>query len=154
MLIGWKRIQERAYRTRLTSSINLIGHAELEVAARALMSSKASSTTSTAIITPKEKIKKNGLQSCEFLLNLGAAKSHEVEQVLRNAAQLDADFPARLKQGFVSRYKECIREGYENDDLFYALYDWAGGGGQDRQREAAGLCVLSHLFVICDIFEK
>jgi hypothetical protein len=154
-LIDWKRSQERAYRTRLSSSINSIGYSELEVAARALMSHQAPSASDTAVIPPKEKIEKNGLsKSVEFLLQLGAAKSHEVESVLLRAAQLDATFPERLREGFVTRYKQLKGDGYKSDDLFYALYEWAGGGDQDQSREAAGLCILSHLFVICDVFEK
>jgi hypothetical protein len=154
-LFEWKRTQERAYRTRLTFSINSIGFSELEVAAKALMSHHAPSASDTTIIPPKDKIKKNGLSSSvEFLLNLGAAKSHEVETVLLKAAQLDSTFPERLREGFVTRYNQLKLDGYKNDDLFYSLYEWAGGGGNDQSREAAGLCILSHLFVICDVFEK
>jgi hypothetical protein len=154
-LLEWKRTQERAYRTQLSHSINSIGYSELEIAAKALMSNQAPSASDTKIISPKEKIKKNGLSgSVEFLLNLGTAKSHEVETVLLRAAQLDATFPERLREGFVTRYKELKEDGYNKDDLFYSLYDWAGGGGNDQSREAAGLCILSHLFVICDVFEK
>jgi hypothetical protein len=155
ILIDWKRRQERSYRTRLSSSINSIGYSELEVAAKALMSRQAPSASDTSVIPPKEKIERNGLSSSvEFLLQLGAAKSHEVEGVLLRAAQLDATFPERLREGFVTQYKQLQGDGYTSDDLFYALYEWAGGAGQDQSREAAGLCILSHLFVICDVFEK
>jgi hypothetical protein len=154
-LLEWKRTQERAYRTRLSSSINSIGYSELEVTAKALMSNRAPSASDTTVIPPKEKIEKNGLSaSVEFLLHIGAAKSHEVEAVLLKAAQLDSTFPERLREGFVTQYRQFKKEGYKSDDLFYSLYEWAGGGGQDQSREAAGLCILSHLFVICDVFEK
>jgi hypothetical protein len=154
-LLEWKRTQERVYRTRLSSSINSIGYSELEVASKALMTHQAPSTYDTTVIPPHEKIKKNNLSpSVEFLLHLGAAKSHEVETVLLNAAQLDSTFPERLREGFVTRYEQLLEEGYRSDDLFYSLYDWAGGEEQDQSREAAGLCLLSHLFVICDVFEK
>jgi hypothetical protein len=154
-LIDWKRSQERAYRTRLSSSISSIGYAELEVTAKALMSHQAPLTLDTVVIPPKEKIKRNGLSSSiEFLLQLGAAKSHEVEGSLLRATQLDPTFAERLREGFVTRYNQLKNDGYKSDDLFYALYEWAGGGGQDQSREAAGLCILTHLFVICDVFEK
>jgi hypothetical protein len=154
-LLEWKSAQERAYRTRLSLSISSIGYSELEITARALMSHQAPSASDTTIISPKDKIKKNGLSaSVEFLLNLGAAKSHEVETVLLKAAQLDSTFPERLREGFVTLYKQLKADGYKKDDLFYSLYEWAGGGGSDHSREAAGLCILSHLFVICDVFEK
>jgi Uncharacterised protein conserved in bacteria (DUF2326) len=108
-LLQWKRTQERAYRTRLSFSINSIGYSELEVTAKALMSHQAPSASDTTIISPKDKIKKNGLSaSVEFLLNLGAAKSREVETVLLKAAQLVvfcfdlavATVWAKLKKGF------------------------------------------------------
>jgi hypothetical protein len=154
-LVKWKRSQERAYRTRLSSSINSIGFAELEVAARALVSHGTPSTPKATVVPPKQKIEKNGLSgSVEFLLQLGAAKSHEVEKLLLDAAQLESMFPERLRKGFVSRYKQLKRQGYTGDDLFLSLYEWAGAGNPDQSREAAGLCILAHLFVICDVFEK
>jgi hypothetical protein len=154
-LLQWKRTQERAYRTRLSSSINSIGYSELEIAAKALMTHQAPSAYDTTVIPPQEKIKKNMLSgSVEFLLHLGAAKSREVETVLLKAAQLDPTFPERLREGFVTRYEQLIKEGYKGDDLFYSLYEWAEGEDQDQSRQAAGLCLLSHLFVICDVFEK
>jgi hypothetical protein len=154
-LLEWKRTQERAYRTRLSFSINSIGYSELEIAARALMSNQAPSASDTTIISPKNKIKKKWLSpSVEFLLNICATKPYEVETVLLKAAQLDSTFPERLREGFISRYNQYKADGYKRDDLFYSLYEWAGGGGNDVSREAAGLCILSHLFVICDVFDK
>jgi hypothetical protein len=54
-LIDWKRSQERAYRTRLASSISSIGYAELEVTAKALMSHQAPSASDTVVI-PNESL--------------------------------------------------------------------------------------------------
>jgi hypothetical protein len=155
MLLGWKRTQERAYRDRISPYINSIGYAELEIAASALLSHQASATTDVTIVPPQDKIKKNSLGgSVEFLLHMGAAKSPEVEEVMLKAAQLDSTFPDRLREGFVARYKELTKEGYIGDDLFYSMYEWAGGISPEQSRQAAGLCILTHLFVICDVFEK
>jgi hypothetical protein len=85
---------------------------------------------------------------------LGAAKANEVERVLLNAEQLDTGFPDRLRAGFVAKYENLRNEGLFGDDLFLAMYEWAGGGGIDKGREVSGLCILTHLFVICDVFEK
>ena len=74
--------------------------------------------------------------------------------MLLDAAQLDAGFPERLRNGFVIRYDALRAEVLEGDDLFLAMYEWSGGGGADKAREVAGLCILTHLFVICDVFEK
>jgi hypothetical protein len=106
-------------------------------------------------IPPEEKIKKNGLNATsEMLLKMGAAKSAEVEEVLLKASQLDEGFPDRLREGFVAQYAAYVAEGFKGDDLFLAMHEWAGGAGKDAARQAAGLCVLSHLFIICDVFEK
>ena len=80
--------------------------------------------------------------------------SCEVADVLVQAAQLDPEFPERLSGGFVERYRRAKGEGLSGDDIFTELYDWAGGGGTDKAREAAGLCIIAHLFIICDLFEK
>lgn len=155
MLQQWKKRHESPYRDALSAKLTDIGAPELEVAARALLAPTSASNADYGNIPPAEKIKKNGLGSTSTtLLTLGAAKSREVERVLLNAEQLYAGFPDRLRAGFVIRYEEFRDEGLAGDDLFLAMYEWAGGGGRDKGREVAGLCILTHLFVICDVFEK
>jgi hypothetical protein len=155
LLQGWKQRHESPYRNALSAKLTDIGAAELEVAARALLAPASASDADYGNIPPAAKIKKNGLGSTSTtLLTLGAAKSREVEAVLLNAEQLDAGFPDRLRAGLVTRYESLRHEGLSGDDLFLAMYEWAGGGGRDKGREVAGLCILTHLFVICDVFEK
>jgi hypothetical protein len=155
LLQGWKRRHEGPYRDALSAKLTDIGAAELEVAARALLAPAFAGNADYASIPPAKKIKKNGLGSTSTtLLTLGAAKAREVERVLLSAEQLDAGFPDRLRAGFVTRYESLRAEGIAGDDLFLAMYEWAGGGGRDKGREVAGLCILTHLFVICDVFEK
>lgn len=156
LLFKWKAAQEHAAVGQLGHSISDIGFAELDQAARALTNA-AGSVTSPGLVTlaPAEKIAKNGLgPSSEMLLSMGSAKSQEVEQILINGAQLNPDFPQRLSLGFVTHYKKCRTEGLAGDDLFFAMYHWASGGSQDPARQAAGLCILTHLFILCDVFEK
>ena len=156
LLIEWKQRHERHYQESLSTSIANVGFEELEVAAKALMASQgADGGWSVSSLPPKEKLKKNKLgATCEMLLTMGAAKSQEVESVLLRAAQLDSGFPERLRDGFIARYAALFGEGLRGDDLFMAVYDWAGGTNTSKQRQAAGLCILSHLFIICDVFEK
>ena len=156
MLQDWKAKHERKYQTKLTSSISDLGYAELEVAARALMSNASvSAGGNTLTLPPKQKIEKNKLgPSTETLLTMGAAKSEEVGETLQKSAQLDPGFPERLREGFVDRYNKLIAQGAKGDDLFVEMWTWAGGTGKDKVREAAGLCILTHLFIICDVFEK
>ena len=89
-----------------------------------------------------------------MLLQMGAAKSFEVEQLLMKATQLNPQFPDKLREGFLVKYISLHESGLRSDDLFLAMYDWAGGSSKKKDREAAGLCILSHLFIICVIFEK
>jgi hypothetical protein len=154
LLKQWKQQHERPYREKLTAKLTDIGFAELEVAAKALLAPSAVANGDYQTIPPAEKIEKNELGSTStMLLTLGAAKSREVERVLLASSQLDSEFPDRLRSGFVGKYKALRSEGLDGDDLFVAMYEWAGGGG-DKGREAAGLSILTHLFVICDVFEK
>jgi hypothetical protein len=156
LLFKWKAAQEQAATGPLSHSISDIGFAELDQAARALTNTVASVAVGGLVtLAPADKIAKNGLgPSSAMLLSMGSAKSQEVEQILINGAQLNPDFPQRLSLGFVTHYKKCKAEGLVGDDLFFAMYDWASGGAQDPARQAAGLCILTHLFILCDVFEK
>jgi hypothetical protein len=154
MLLDWKARLERAQGGRLTATMNVIGYAELEVAAKALLATSVSQSPLDQVIPPKDKIHKNALSSkVETLLTMGAAKSNEMAHVLTTSAQLDPDFPNRLRNGFVQKYDELRSKGTKGDKLFLDLYAWASGD-DGEVRQAAGLCVLTHLFVICDLFEK
>ena len=156
MLTEWKTKHEKKYGETISASISDLGYAELEVAARSLISASASvQPSSLAIIPPQEKIDKNGLGPASImLLSMGAAKSREVEEMLINSAQLDPAFPDRLCAGFVARYRTGQVANLTGDEIFMDLYEWAGGAGSDKGREAASLCIIAHLFIICDIFEK
>jgi hypothetical protein len=155
LLLEWKTAHERKYGDRLSASISDVGYVELEIAARSLLSNRPQSPGTLATIPPQAKIEKNALgHASAMLLTMGAAKSHEVEELLVKASQLDPDFPQRLRGGFVSRYDRAMADGLRGDTLFAEMYEWAAGETGDKSRENAGLCILSHLFVICDVFEK
>src|SRR3546814_19600330 len=89
-----------------------------------------------------------------MLLSMGAAKSREVEEMLIKSAQLDPAFPDRLCAAFVDRYRTAKAADLSGDDIFNELYEWAGGSGRDKGRAAAGLCIIAHQFIICDIFRS
>lgn len=109
MLVDWKTKHEMRYGETLSRSISDVGFAELEVAARALLVTKApSSTASLAVIPPQEKIDKNDFgPTTVMLVSMGAAKSAEVGAVLIQAAQLDPAFPQRLSADFIQRYADA-----------------------------------------------
>jgi hypothetical protein len=155
LLLAWKHRHERRYRDTISAKLTDIGYAELEFVARALVAAPFGVNGDYQNIPPASKIKKNGLgETSTMLLTLGAAKSKEVERMLLGAAQLDSGFPDRLRSGFVAKYELLRADGLTGDDLFMGMYEWAGGGAATKAREAAGLCILTHLFVICDVFEK
>lgn len=156
MLIGWKADHEKKYAESLSSSISGVGFAELEIAAKSLLSSRGKTEMSSlAIIPPREKIDRNELgPTTSMLLSMGAAKSAEVQAMLIQAAQLDPQFPERLSAGFVGRYGAAKARGLTGDEIFNELYEDVSGGAIDKGRGAAGLCIIAHLFIICDIFEK
>lgn len=157
LLIDWKARHEKKFSGSVSRAISDVGYAELEVAARALLTVRLEpSVSSMHQVPPRDKMEKNGLgASVELLLTMGAVKSRECEEVIRLSSQLDADFPDRLREGFVQRYAELKSDGYSGDDLFLQLNEWAGGGqGVETPRGAAGLCMLTHLFILCDVFEK
>lgn len=155
LLLDWKEKQERPQREEIKDRINEIGFRELEFAADSLLSRQAEGTNNYVTIPPAEKISRNGLGAMSAsLLTMGSAKSMECEVLITLATQLQPAFADRLRQGFVSEYTRLRADGLSGDDLFMALYDWAAGQSGDRAREAAGLCILSHLFIVCDVFEK
>lgn len=156
LLLEWKARHERVYQEQLGGEISELGFAELDVAARALItSSTIDSVGGLARIPPDQKIAKNGLGATStMLLRMGAAKGADVEAIIVKTAQLDRQFPDRLREGFVRQYMKLVGQNLRGDDLFLAMYTWASGEKNERAREAAGLCILTHLFIICDVFEK
>lgn len=155
MLIEWKERRERPHREQVSSRISDIGYVELEFAAKALLATDTGAHGDFGNIPPADKIEKNGLGATSSnLLKMGAAKSKECEKLILDASQLDPEFGHRLRLGFATQYTKLRGEALTSDDLFMAMYDWAAGGSGDKAREAAGLCILAHLFIVCDVFEK
>lgn len=155
LLIDWKEKRERPYREGIKDRINDLGFKELEFAATSLLAADAPDSSDYGNIPPADKIAKNGLGSTSAtLLRMGAAKSRECETVITKASQLQPEFADRLRLGFVTQYNLLRSKGLAGDDLFMAMYIWASGVNGGKVREAAGLCLLSHLFIVCDVFEK
>ena len=155
LLKDWKEHRERPQREQISNRIAEVGYKELELAAETLMSTTPAEAGGLEAIPPPEKIKKNGLgQASRNLLVMGAAKSKECDELIVKTSQLHPLFGQKLRVGFTTQYDKLRSEGLAGDDLFMGMYDWAAGNTGDKIREAAGLCVLSHLFVVCDVFEK
>jgi hypothetical protein len=141
---------------QLDQGMSEVTFAELEVAAKALASGKHSSNgDGFDVIPPEKKIQKNGLSDAvRSDIAMGLSKSHEVERFLVNmATNVDEEFPERLKNGFKDKYYE-LKKTLSGDELFASMLEFAIAGQKGFKQQAAGLAILSHLFSLCEVFEK
>lgn len=151
----WKNEHESWVRQRLSAEIPLITFAELEIVTKGLLVAPLALDYSFALITPREKMNRNGLTDrVNLLVTIGFSKVREVSNFVNFAGQLYPDFGDQLKAGFVTRYNELRGQGIEGDALFEELHHFASGNSYDFRRQAAGLAVLMYFFEICEIFER
>ena len=149
-----KQKHEAWVRKNLVNEVASIGFAELEILTRALLNAPEAPVTNFTVTDPGQKMQRNGLtQQVRHSLTMGLAKAKEVEAFVSKAAEFDAEFPERLKAGFVAKYTEFRNQGALGDDLFESLIQFAAGGILDFKRTAAGLAVLAYLFEKCEVFE-
>lgn len=149
-----KQEHEAWVKESLSQAIPLVTFAELEVAARAIASAKHHKSTGFNVITPEEKIIKNQLtEKSRAYISMGLARGNEVERFLAEMSGIDIKFPDRLKDGFKQKYLE-LRKTHTGDYLFEAMLSFSQEGLKNFTELAAGLSILVHLFLICEIFEK
>lgn len=129
---------------------------ELGVAIKAIMSSEVMKTTGSFQVTPpNEKISKNNLTAHSHnLIVQGLSRSHQVSRYISDQSKLDEDYPKRLIKGFRDEYDKLVQDGLEGDDLFKGMLAFACGGITNFDHMAAGLAILSHLFELCEVFER
>ena len=151
-----KREHEQWVSDQLDMQMNVVSFAELEIASKAIASGQhVDFSEDFFTITPSEKIDKNNLsQSVRSDIAMGLSKSKEVEKFLANMAMnVDGEFPERLKNGFKTKYEE-LKEELSGDELFASMLEYSQAGQKGFKQQAASLAVLSHLFHICEVFEK
>ncbi|MBD3352910.1 MAG: hypothetical protein GF364_15620 [Candidatus Lokiarchaeota archaeon] len=131
-----------------------VSFVELNTITKYLVSGQSNVIESYTIITPKDKINKNGLSDeVESLITMAMTRVNQVSDFIDKCP--DIDFGKNLKQGFVHEYNKLKNEaGLIGDDLFYALLNFASGKSNDFKEKAAGLTVLVYLFEKCEVFEK
>jgi len=155
VLRKWKAEHEEWVRDSLRKQMPVITSAELEVVAEAILSAPMPAATDFAVTDPAEKMVRNELgEQTGFLLRMGLGKAKEVAAFVEGVAALDADFPERLKAGFVREYNRATEAGLRGDALFEAMLEFASHESHDFARRAAGLAVLAYLFEKCEVFEK
>lgn len=153
-LIKVKSDHEHWVTEMLDESMSDVSFAELEIAANSIATGVHAGNGDFYVITPEEKIKKNGLSGqARGLIATGLSRSSEVSEYLVKASQLDDQFPIRLTDGFKQKYLE-LKECLTGDALFMGMFEFSQAGQNDFTQQAASLAILSHLFHLCEIFEK
>ncbi|MFZ1548771.1 MAG: HNH endonuclease [Candidatus Nitrotoga sp.] len=108
-----------------------------------------------SLLPPGEKILKNDLKNgSRITITMGLSVAKLVGDFVQHEAQIDSDYPERLKAGFLEEYFRLRREGHRGDDLFDLMCDFAQRGLDVQSKRSAGLAVLVYLFEKCDVFEK
>jgi len=107
------------------------------------------------LISPREKLEKNGLSNGSKQIIVGALAAQPiVGEFVESETKLDPDFPRKLKAGFLGKYYSLVHEGHKGDTLFELMCAFAQQGMQMQKERSAGLAVLVYLFEKCDVFEK
>ncbi len=154
LLFQIKKEHEEWVNQQMDQGMSEVTFVELEIASRVIASGNHSTDSQFHIISPEEKIKKNNLtQAIRSLILSGLSRSGEVRDYLSKQAQLDIEFPEKLKNGFRDKYLE-MKKTMDGDSLFYGMMKFAENGKTDFAQQAASLAILCHLFEICEVFEK
>jgi hypothetical protein len=107
------------------------------------------------LVAPDAKIEKNALTNgARHIIAAGLTARATVAAYVEAEAQLDADFPERLKAGFLAEYYALRAQGHKGDALFELMCAFAQRGLKTVTDRTAGVAVLVYLFEICDVFEK
>ena len=111
--------------------------------------------TDYTVTSPDEKIRKNDLsEKTRATIAMGLSVAGQVKAFVQSEAQVDPDFPERLKAGFLEEYFRLRRNGLRGDDLFDNMCQFAQRGMRTQASRSAGLAVLIYLFEVCEVFEK
>lgn len=151
-----KKDHEHKVREAVTEAFFGIGFPELEEATQWIMQiNPQQATDGFLLIPPEDKLKKNELgNGSRTIVTMGLSVSREVRAFIESVAQTDANFPERLKAGFLEEYYRLRREGHAGDNLFDLMCRLAQRGFKEQAKQAAGLAVLVYLFESCEVFEK
>jgi len=154
-LRSWKNEHERWVFDRTRDAVPGVGFAELEIVTKALVGAGKKSSVDFKLLDPTHKMARNALTDrVKFQLTLVLSKAREVEEFVVDMGKLDAQFPERLKAGFVQEYERQVAAKVTGDALYEALATFASGGQHDFALQAAGRVVLAYLFEKCEVFER
>lgn len=151
----WKSEHEKWVLETFRSQTLNVTFEELEYITAIIAASPSLSSSNFNPTAPKEKMKKNDLTNMvEPYITMGLVRFEEVKSFVAQMARIQYDFPERLKAGFLSQYNKLKYEkGLHGDALFFEMMEFASNNNHDFLRKAAGVCVLTYLFHLCEVFE-
>jgi len=150
-----KEVHESRVRTAMEEAFADVAFPELQNAVSWVTNQVPVVDGSFDLTAPEEKIKKNELSNgSRNIIAAGLTSRNTVSEYVEAEAQLDADFPERLKAGFLEEYYAKRKQGHKGDELFELMCVFAQRGLQRQADRTAGIAVLVYLFEICDVFEK
>lgn len=150
-----KELHENKVRQAMEEAFAGIAFPELQNAVSWVTSKPPTENGTFDLIPPDEKIKKNALSNgARHIIAAGLTSRATVSAYVEAEAQLDSDFPERLKAGFLEEYYALRNKGYKSDELFELMCAFAQRGMRRQADKTAGVAVLVYLFEICDVFEK
>lgn len=154
-LIDLKTEHEKQVRDAMEQAFADIAFPELRNAVAWVSNQSPATNGSFDLTAPAEKIKKNALSNgVRHIVAAGLMSRETVAAYVEAEAQLDSDFPERLKAGFLEEYFKRRKEGAKGDELFELMCAFAQRGLRKQADKTAGIAVLVYLFEICDVFEK
>ncbi|WP_342726301.1 HNH endonuclease [Bradyrhizobium sp. B097] len=150
-----KETHEKLVRQAMEEAFADIAFPELQNAVSWVANQVPAANGSFELTAPDEKIKKNALSNgSRHIIAAGLMSRATVAEYVEAEAQLDSDFPERLKAGFLEEYYARRKEGHQGDELFELMCAFAQRGLRRQSDKTAGIAVLVYLFEICDVFEK
>jgi len=155
-LLTLKGAHEDKVRSAIEDAFANIAFPELANAIAWLTTDPIMSDGDFKLVPPGEKIRKNSLSAgSRNIILAGLTARPTVAAFVESQAQLDENFPDRLRSRFLSEYLKLRHEmGLSGDVLFETMCSFAQTGAKNTAEKTAGLAVLVYLFEICDIFEK
>jgi hypothetical protein len=156
MLLLRKTEHEAKVRNAMNEAFAQVGFPELRIATEWVNTYQPENGAQDfALLPPDAKIRKNGLTNGSRLtITMGLSVAKLVGEFVQNEAQIDEDYPERLKTGFLQEYFRLRGLGLRGDHLFDLMCEFAQRGVAGQARRSAGLAVLIYLFEKCDVFEK
>jgi len=155
-LLEMKKNHEAKVRQAVKDGFAEVGFPELARATEYLSRTEGEQPSDDfSSIPPEDKIRKNELTPPSVLIiRTGLGIMPEVRSFVEKESVVDAEFPERLKSGFLVEYHGLRKNGHRGDELFDLMCVFAQRGMKTQSERSAGLAVLTYLFNLCEVFEK